>query len=519
MNVYGYRRGSIFWALTLIAVGALFLYHNFNPAIRPWHIIAKYWPILIIFWGLSKLIDYLQASQHPETTPPPLFTASEVILLFLVLVTGSLVSRVVLRPAHEWPAALGIDLDTDFLLNTYSYTQTLSQPARAEIRLIVEDQRGDLEIHGMDRPVIEAVIKREIKAENEEAAKKLNDELKVEIVEQAGSYVLRSNRPSLPGGGRVARLDIVLHVPKATSADVISERGEVIIDGLKGNQTVSAQRGDVRIASVEGLVRIHKSGGSTTVRDVKGNVDIDGRGRDVEATAVTGSVTVNGEFSGSVQFSNVAQTLRFNSSRTELTAQKLSGRLNMELGSLDARGLDGPFEIATRQKDITLEEFKHSVKIKTSNGTVRLETSVVPTQPVEVDLKKGDIELELPPQSNFQIDASAVHGEVESDFSGPGLNINKRAETPSITGSYGRGGANIRLTTSYGTIHLQQGGAPPSPASEAAPKKAPRGVPHPEQPATPAPAAAPASSSEKTARALPDQPVGRAEILTDNTAI
>jgi LiaI-LiaF-like transmembrane region len=57
MNGYTHRRGSIFWALTLIAVGSLFLYHNFDPSIRPWHLIAKFWPVLIIFWGLSKLID------------------------------------------------------------------------------------------------------------------------------------------------------------------------------------------------------------------------------------------------------------------------------------------------------------------------------------------------------------------------------------------------------------------------------------------------------------------------------
>jgi hypothetical protein len=492
MSVYGYRRGSIFWALTLIAVGVLFLYHNFNPALHPWQIIAKYWPIMIIFWGLSKLVDYLQATRHPETTPPPLFSASEVILLFLILVTGSLVSRVVLRPAHEWPAALGIDLGEDFpdiFLKSYSYTETLSQPAKPEIQLIVEDQRGDLEVRPGDQPVIEVLIKKEIKAENEEAAKKLSGELKVEIVEQAGAYVLRSNRSSLPGDGRFVRVDLVLRVPKGTSAEITSERGEVVVEGLQGNQTLTARRGDVRVANVEGLVRIHKSGGSTTVREIKGNVDVDGRGRDVEATGVTGTVTVNGEFSGSVQFANVGQTLRFNSTRTDMTAQKLTGKLNMELGSLEARGVEGPFEIATKQKEITVEDFRHSVRISTTNGDVRLETSVPPTQPVQVDVKKGEIELQLPSRSNFQIDASSRHGEVESDFSAPSLNVNKEGETPSITGSYGRGGANIRLTTTYGTIHLRRGGAQPSPAPEVAPGRQPRSAPPPGEPAPPPPPA------------------------------
>jgi DUF4097 and DUF4098 domain-containing protein YvlB len=486
MSVYGYRRGSIFWALTLIAIGGIFLYHNFNPTVRPWHIIAKYWPLIIIFWGVSKLIDYVQARAHPETAPPSLFSASEVILLFLVLLLGTFVSKVVLRPWHEWPAALGIDVgDEDFaklFLNSYTYTATLSQPAKPEIHLMIEDQRGDLEIRAGDQPTIEAIVKKTIQAENEEAAKKLDGQLKVEIVEQAGSYLVRSNRQSLPEDGRLVRLDIVLRVPKGTSADITAERGDLVIDGLKGNQNLTILNGNVRAMNIEGLVRIHKTGGSVVVREVKGNVDVDGRGSDVEATGVSGTVSVNGDFSGDVQFANVGQTLRFRSSRTDLTAQKLTGRMSMELGSLDATGIEGPFEISTKQKDISIEDFKHSVKISTSNGDVRLQTSVPLTQPVSVEVNKGGIELEVPAKTSFQVDASSRHGDVECDF--PGLNVNKEGETPTISGTLGKGGPMVRLTASYGTIHLRPyGGARPSP---------------PAPPARPAQPTPPADEAQKT---------------------
>ena len=172
MSDAGYKRGSIFWALTLIAVGGLFLYQNFDPEIRPWHIIARYWPLLIIFWGLSKLIDYFQASPHPDSAPARLFTVGEVFLLFLILAGGSLISRLVLRPVHEWPQAFGIDIDTDFLMNSYSFPETVTLPAKQDIRLMVEDQRGDVEIRASDQPAIEAIVKREIKAQDEAAAKK-----------------------------------------------------------------------------------------------------------------------------------------------------------------------------------------------------------------------------------------------------------------------------------------------------------------------------------------------------------
>jgi len=147
-----------------------------------------------------------------------------------------------------------------------------------------------------------------------------------------------------------------------------------------------------------------------------------------------------------------------------MTAQKLTGRLDMEVGSLELNGIDGPFEISTRQKDITLTDFKHSVKITDTNGDVELRTSTPPTHPIEVDLKKGQIELSLPTTSSFEIDAASRHGEVDSDFSGPGLKVAKEGDNPTISGTVGKGGPPIRLDTEYGTIRLlRMGSHPPTP--------------------------------------------------------
>lgn len=471
MSVYTYRRGSIFWALALIAVGVIFLYQNFNPDVHPWHIIAKFWPVLIIFWGLSKLIDYVQAQAHPETTPPPLFSASEVILLILILIMGTLVSKVVLRP-EGWRHSFGINDEewANMFLNSFTYTQTLSQSVKPQPHLLMEDQHGDLEIRAADQSTIEVTVKKVIRAENEDAARKLSDALKVEIVEEGGHYVLKSNRRSLPDGGARVSLDLILSVPKSTSTEITSESGDVTLAGLQGDQTVTVMHGDVHLSDVNGLVRIHKTGGLTDVHDVKGNVEVDGRGNDLEIATVTGAVTVTGDFSGEVQFRDVSQTLHYASSRTDLTTQHLTGKLDMETGSLEASGIDGPFEISTRQKDITLENFKQSVKITNTNGDIHLSTSFPPAYPIEVNLGKGEIALDIPPASNFQIEASSRHGEVNSDF--PSLSVNKEGDTPSITGTNGKGGPTIHLSTSYGTIRLghEEVSSPPPPPAPPTPR-------------------------------------------------
>lgn len=467
MSVYAYRRGSIFWALTLIGVGVIFLWQNFNTSLHPWQIIAKFWPILIIFWGLSKLVDYVQARAHPETVPPPLFTASEVILLVLILALGTLLSKVVLRPWQEWS---GVDMDNDgiasIFMNSYAYTQSLSSPANAQPHLLVVDRRGDVEVHASDQPALDAVVKKTVWAPNEAEARKLSDQVKIEFVEQAGRYVLQTNIDSLPDSGHNVRLDITLRVPKTTSTEITAERGDVILEGLKGEQALTVHGGDIHINNLEGLLRVDKGGGLTEVRDLNGNLELNGRGNDIDVAGVTGTATVNGEFSGEVQFRNIVQTLRYTSSRTDLTAQKLTGRLDMEVGSLDLTGIDGPLQISTRQKDITLNDFKHDVKIADTNGDVRLRTSTPPTHSIDVDLNKGLIELALPAACNFQIDARSRNGEANCDFASPALKVIREGENASINGTYGKGGPTIHLSTEYGTINLLRESESSQPGSE-----------------------------------------------------
>jgi len=473
MSVYTYRRGSIFWALTLIGVGCIFLWQNFDPAIHPWQVIAKFWPILIIFWGLSKLIDYMQAQAHPDTIPPPLFSGSEVVMLVLILVMGTIVSKVVLHPWQNWGWHGDDDEISNLFMNSYSYTQNLSHPVTGTPHLLLEDQRGDVEIRGADQSAIDVVAKKTIRAEDEGAAKKMSDDLRLDLVEEAGHYLLRSNRRSLADNGGRVTLDLTLSVPPGTNCEVNSVRGDIHVDGLHGDQTLSTQHGDVHATNIEGLVKIHKTGGSTDVRGVKGSVELDGRGDDIETADVSDTVTVHGEFSGALQFRNVGQTLRYESSRTNMTAQKLSGRLDMEVGSMEVNGINGPFEITTRQKDLTISEFKHSLHITDSNGQITLQTSAPPTHDIQVDSKNGAVELTLPAASSFQIEADSRHGEVECDFSGPGLKVVKEGDTPSISGGYGKGGPLIHIHTDYGAIRILRAGShpptPPTPPQPPAP--------------------------------------------------
>ena len=478
MSTYRHHRGSIFWALTLIGIGALFLYQNFNPDVRPWHVIAKYWPVLIIFWGLSKLIDYFHARSHPETAPASLFSAGEVISLIIFLVIGTVISKTVLRPWGDWPSVMGMS-DQQFaeiFFNSYTFTQNVSQDVKGSPHVLIVNRRGNVDIRGTDEQKIGAAIQETIWAENETAARKIADQLQFHISGNGGQYELSSNRDSLPHAGRAIRLDMVIRVPQSTTADVTDDDGDVSVSNLKGDQTLTSRSGDVRANAIEGVLRVHQSGGATSADKIDGSVEIEGRGGDIAVQNVTGSVTIQGNFSGSTSFENVAQVLRYTSSRTNLTTQKLTGNLSMDMGNLTAKGVDGPFELTTRDKDINLENFKYNVKIVNTNGDVHLQTTTPPTHAIDITLKKGDITLSLPPTSNFTINALSNRGEVSSDF--PGLNVSKSPGSPSINGVYGKGGPLINLLSSYGTIRVIKSVPQGSSSSASTASRHVRGIGH-----------------------------------------
>jgi DUF4097 and DUF4098 domain-containing protein YvlB len=84
---------------------------------------------------------------------------------------------------------------------------------------------------------------------------------------------------------------------------------------------------------------------------------------------------------------------------------------------------------------------------------------------VQIDNRSGDIQLSLPMQAAFRVDARARGGEIQSDFGE--LKVNNGDKEATATGSVGNGNAVVRLNNEHGTIELRRGtseaSVPPSP--------------------------------------------------------
>ena len=82
------RRRSLGGGVVLIVVGLLLLYVNLRPDLDPWPLLRQYWPLILIFVGLGKLLDYLWMRGHTDSRAGAGISGGTIALILLVVVFG-----------------------------------------------------------------------------------------------------------------------------------------------------------------------------------------------------------------------------------------------------------------------------------------------------------------------------------------------------------------------------------------------------------------------------------------------
>jgi hypothetical protein len=64
------RKDPLVWGLILVGLGLIFILENFH--IDAWDYVWRFWPVILIVWGASKLIDGLKgkSGEAGKTQPP-----------------------------------------------------------------------------------------------------------------------------------------------------------------------------------------------------------------------------------------------------------------------------------------------------------------------------------------------------------------------------------------------------------------------------------------------------------------
>jgi len=463
---------SIAGPVVLILMGLLFL--GGTMGILEIHslgrLFARFWPALLILWGVIKLIEYEQAKRSGQMTRG--IGVGGVFLMLFLIGSGLIATQVA---QLDWKSIgehiqIGDDegLNEIFGGSTFDYSDELTQSIPAGSKLQVSDDHGTITVNVADTQTMKVSVRKKIRAEKERDAESYNGRTKPQLTVIDKIITLNANTQG--AGDKGVTTDMDIYVPANTVLAITSGRGDVTIAGMSSTVEINHRHGEVNISDLTGNITLNLDNSSARLGQVKGDVTIQGKAKEVAIEDVDGAVHLNGEFQESVRLVRVAKTVSFHSSRTEMEFAHLDGRLDLDGEDLRADSLTGPMRLTTRSKDIALDGLSGDLRLEDQNGTV----SVGLHKPgnIQIDNHKGDVQVTIPPNTAVKVEARTHEGDIESDFEE--IKVDKRDRESSASGSVGSNGSRLAINCEKGAIEIRKGTvtvvAPAPPTPPAPPK-------------------------------------------------
>jgi hypothetical protein len=361
--------GTIFWGLVLVTLGGLLLARNFGYPIPIWTVLARYWPVLIIAWGVVKIVEHLHARRTGDNRP--LFSGGEVALLILVILAGSAITTA---------ANVNLNLDTDFgnldlwdvTGNNYSYDEHHELPVTGAPAIDIVNMFGNVDVRPSDSDKVVLDVKKTVRASSKDEADRLSSDFVFRIVNDGSTVRIASSQdPPNASGRRIAgrqrfKSSLTVYVPKASSVKLDNRNGRVTAQDLTGNQNLTNRYGELEVQRVNGDVEISNSFGSTTVRDIPGAINVKARFGEVRIDldkSPTKDISISMEFGdvrvglpSSSSFNLNART-SFGDVRSEFGTLRSENSSNRERSITESVGEGGPqIHLETRFGDIRLQK-------------------------------------------------------------------------------------------------------------------------------------------------------------------
>jgi DUF4097 and DUF4098 domain-containing protein YvlB len=446
------RPRSLFGPIFLIAIGVVFLLRSMGyvsmRAFWPWF--AHYWPLLLILWGTVALVEHLVARKQGR--PTPRLGAGAVILVIFFVAFGSTATRATKEEWGHWVINDVGDNDPDFedffggMMGTkYEFTDNFAEAYKDGSQIKILGGRGDIKITPSNDGQVHVILQKTVRSESRNEADKTNETSKAKFQQQGSLMVLDLSGANFDHG----KFDLEMEVPRSAPLNLFTHHGAINISDHETNVDVTTEHGDIELDTIKGDATIHMKHGNVTANKVGGNVTIDGTVSDTNISDLAGTLSMTGTYYGSMKLERIAKTVRFNTSRTDLQFARLDGEFNMEPEELRASQIVGPFKLDTRSKAVHLDDVTGEVHIGDRNATVEI-SSKTPVGAMDINNVHGDIELTVPANASFQLDAESIGGEVSSDF-GQQSESNNRATAAAMVG---KGGPQVRLRTDHASIRI-----------------------------------------------------------------
>ena len=400
---------GLFWA----SLGAVLLLDVLN-VLNVFRFVGTYWPLLLIIYGLGKVVDYYRLTQAAR------IRVGEIFGVVFIAVFGWSFGKIADAHIHlirdvpifadlnleEWPLTISLDPETETFTFEASESIDLSRVEQVEIRNLY----GDVRLLPSDDGNPSVELKKEVRGETESAAAKIADDVLILLESAESRLVIESNRKELGDRGKKLNTHLIVRLPDHLPAKVSNSYGNIHLKQRRGdcdlensygkievrevqaNLNVAGRYQKIDIRNVEGAVNVSNRRAAVTVLDVSGDVEISNDYDTARIENIRGNVVVRNQF-GRVQVENVsgtanieakgsrvqvvevADTVTVNNSRERVEARDLDQALNLttSYSSVSLSRIAGPVEVQAAHSEIAANNLEDGIRVQGRSTEVTLE--------------------------------------------------------------------------------------------------------------------------------------------------
>src|SRR5579871_5504098 len=207
------RRTSIVAPLLLIALGALFLARNLYPNLPLVDYLARYWPFILIAWGVLRLTEILYWSAVARPLPARGMSPGEWMVVVFLCIFG--LSLHAVNGVQTWWQRDGFALrGLDVFGERFEYPVAAERATTKSPRVVIESFRGDARIvgreagrdagkdAGADTDSVKVTGSKSIRSLEQRGADRANELAPLELAGDPNQVVIRTNQDRVAGRQR-----------------------------------------------------------------------------------------------------------------------------------------------------------------------------------------------------------------------------------------------------------------------------------------------------------------------------
>jgi serine/threonine protein kinase len=316
-----------------------------------------------------------------------LFLAGVVLLVILLLGTFAYMAKGHIPSSNDGLPPVHHSAKNTNTTSTYSQPGSKSFHVEEHLELVIKGHNSNVNIHTDNANT--ATVTTSLHGNNPgQAANNVTIQYAQSIDKQGHDHLNVTTNPL------TSDIDYNVTVPASTQVRIEVTSGSIVVDGIDG-VTINTGGGNLDIADIHGSVHAYTESGNITARAISGEMEM---------------MSVN--------------------------------------GSIRASNINGPIQAITQNGEVVVggAMLDGQSTLETTNGSVHFQGSIDPQGSYKMTTNRGNIDVTLPANAAFQVDASTHSGNIHNAFGNTAVGSAPRAP---IMITIGNGGS---ITINKGAV-------------------------------------------------------------------